>query len=149
MSSSPHHHCLADILAEFKKILETVVPPDVNIMDQNELQTLLEKIIVTIKGAEEPEVPEPGKNDGDEDLATTISSFGSKHASKPFPWNCEDEEAVKRRTEKFNMYKSNAGDKVCRNIFKKIPSLSDDTDLEDEKKGRRRIPSSNPSASNP
>ena len=36
--------------------------------------------------------------------------------------------------EKFTMYMSNAGDKIWRNILKKIQRLSNDADLEDEKK---------------
>ena len=60
--------------------------------------------------------------------------FGGKHTSKPSPWNGEDEKAFKSWTEKFTMYTSNAGDKIWRNILKKIQSLSNDADLEDEKK---------------
>ena len=55
-------------------------------------------------------------------------------ASKPSPWNGEDEKAFTSWTEKFTMYMSNAGDKIWRNILKKIQSLSNDADLGDEKK---------------
>ena len=47
---------------------------------------------------------------------------------------CSYEKAFKSWTEKFTMYMSNAGDKIWRNILKKIQSLSNDADLEDEKK---------------
>ena len=87
-----------------------------------------------MRGAEEPAVPEPGEADDDKDLIQTISNFGGKHTSKPSPWNGEDEKAFKRWTEKFTMYMSNVGDKIWRNILKKIQSLSNDADLEDEKK---------------
>ena len=63
----------------------------------------------------------------------TISNFGGNHTSMPSPWNGEDEKAFKSWTEKFTMYMSSAGDKVWRNIIKKIHSFSDDTDLKDEK----------------
>ena len=61
-------------------------------------------------------------------------NFGGKHTSKPSPWNGEDEKAFKSWTEKFTMYMSNAGDKIWRNILKKIQSLSNDADFEDENK---------------
>ena len=103
-------------------------------MDVNEMQKLLKKITLNMRGAEEPAVPEPGDGDDDKDLIQAISNFGGKHTSKPSPWNGEDEKAFKSWTEKFAMYMSNAGDKIWRHILKKIQSLSNDADLEDEKK---------------
>ena len=94
----------------------------------------LEKDHLEHAGAEEPAKPEPGEADDDKDLIQAISTFGGKHTSKPSPWNGEDEKAFKSWTEKFTMYMSNAGDKIWRNILKKIQSLSNDADLEDEKK---------------
>ena len=87
-----------------------------------------------MRGAEELAVPEPGEDDDDKDLIQAISNFGGKHTSKPSPWNGEDDKAFKSWTEKFTMYMSNAGDKNWRNILKKIQSLSNDADLEVEKK---------------
>ena len=103
-------------------------------MDVDEMQKLLKKIILNMRGAEEPAVPEPGEDDDDKDLIQAISNFGGKHTSKPSPWNGEDEKAFKSWTEKFTMYMSNACDKIWRNILKKIQSLSNDADLEDENK---------------
>ena len=56
-------------------------------MDQDYMQSVLKHIIVTIKGAEEPEVPEQGEENGDEGLS---------------PWNGEDEKAFMSWTEKFH-----------------------------------------------
>ena len=122
------------MVAELKKILGTLNPEDVDIMDADEMQRLLKKIIFNRRCAEEPAVPEPGEADDAEDLIQAISNFGGKHTSKPSPWNGEDEKAFKSWTEKFTMYMSNAGDKIWRNILEKIQSLSNDADLEDEKK---------------
>ena len=115
-------------------ILGTLNPEDVDIMDVDEMQKLLKKIILNMRGAEEPAVPEPGEADDDKDFIQAISNFGGKHTCKPSPWNGEDEKAFKSWTEMFTMYMSNAGDKIWRNILKKIQSLSNDADLEDEKK---------------
>ena len=112
----------------------SLIPEDVDIMDVDEMQKLLKKIILNMRGAEEPDVPEPGEADDDKDLIQAISNFGGKRTSKPSPWNGEDEKAVKSWTEKRTMYMSNAGDKIWRNVLKKIQSLSNDADLEDEKK---------------
>ena len=122
------------MVAELKKILGTLNPEDVDIMDVDEMQKLLKKIILNMRVAEEHAVPEPGEADDDKDLIQAISSFGGKHTCKPSPCNGEDEKAFKSWTEKFTMYMSNAGDKIWRNILKKIQSLSNDVDLEDEKK---------------
>ena len=86
-------------------------------------------------------LPEPGEADDDKDLIQAISNFGGKHTSKPSPWNGEDEKAFKSWTEKFTMYMSNAGGKIWRNILK-ILSLSNDADLEDEKKVNTLLKSS-------
>ena len=122
------------MVAELKKILGTLNPENVDIMDVNEMQKLLKKIILNMRCAEEPAVPEPGEADDDKDLIQAISNFRGQHTSKPSPWNGEDEKAFKSWTQKFTMYMSNAGDKIWRNILKKIKSLSNDADLEDEKK---------------
>ena len=52
-----------------------------------------------------------------------------------------DEKAFKSWTGKFTMYMSNAGDKIWQNILKKIQSLSNDADLEDEKKVKALVKS--------
>ena len=122
------------MVAEQKKILGTLNPEDVDIMDVDETQKLLKKIILKMRGAEEPTVPEPGEADDDKDFIQAISNFGGKHTSEPSPWNGDDERAFKSWTDKFTMYMSNAGDEIWRNILKKIQSLSNDADLEDEKK---------------
>ena len=136
VSVHSHHHCSPDMVAKLKKILGTVNPEDVNIVDVDvdEMQELLKKIIMNIRGAEEAAVPEPGEADDDKDLIQAISMFGGKHTIKPSPCNGEDEKAFKSWTEKFTMYMSNANDKIWRSILKKIQSLSNDADLEDEKK---------------
>ena len=121
------------MVAELKKILGTHHKEDVDIMDADEMQKLLKKIILNMRGAEEPAVPEPGEADDDKDLIQTISNFGGKHTEKPSSWNDDDEKAFKSWTEKFTMYMSNTDDNIWRNILKKTQSLSNDADLEDEK----------------
>ena len=50
----------SNMVAELKRILGTLYPEDVDIMDVDEMQKLLKKIILNMRGAEEPAVPEPG-----------------------------------------------------------------------------------------
>ena len=56
------------MVAELKKILGTLNQEDVDIMDVDEMQKLLKKIILNMRGAEERAVPEPGEDDDDKDL---------------------------------------------------------------------------------
>ena len=56
------------MVAELKKIFETLCPQDVHIMDQEDMQLFLKKIIVTIKDAQELKVPERREECGDERL---------------------------------------------------------------------------------
>ena len=63
------------MVAELKKILGTLNPEDVHIMDVDEMQKVLKKIILNMRGAEEPAVPEPGEDDDDKDLIQAISKL--------------------------------------------------------------------------
>ena len=81
VSIHSHHHCFPNMVAELKKILGTLNPEEVDIMDVDEMQKLLEKIILNMRGAEEPALPEPGEADDDKGLTHAISNFGGKHTT--------------------------------------------------------------------
>ena len=63
VSIHSHHHCSPNMAVELKKTLGTLNLEDVDIMDVDQMQKLLKKIILNMRGAEELAVPEPGEAD--------------------------------------------------------------------------------------
>ena len=114
------------MVTELKKFLEDTNLDDVDITNMDEMQKLLEKIILNMRGAEEPAVPEPLEADDDKDLIKAMTNFGGKHTSRHGT----------TRTKRLSRAGPRSSPCTCRtrNILKKIQSLSNDAALEDEKK---------------
>ena len=113
-------------------------PEDVELMEPEQLRTMLKDIIQFLKPKPTPK--EAAAEDAEgiaskenvNGMQTVISSFRDKNIGKPEPWDGEDEATFKMWSEKLSAHMAGAGDKVWKKVIKYIGDMDEDDNLEAE-----------------